>query len=243
MEPFSLESRTIIVTGASRGIGGGIIESALRAGAQVLGVARHRPSGWRDDPRRFFLELDITDDGAADQMVDAAVARFGAVHGLVNNAGLHLSASCWEQSDEEFDRMFAVNVTAPFLLSSAVCRYWIAERQAGSIVNVGSVECDLGWNPPPQVGYAATKGAMLGLTRVMALEMAAHGIRVNAVGPGAANTEMTTPFRAQIEARIPLGHRFAEVDEIGDVTVFLLADAARYVTGEILYVDGGYRLT
>lgn len=240
---YGLDGTVTIVTGASRGIGAGIARCILAAGGAVLGVARTRRSDRpADDDGYRFLEIDLLQPDAADRALAAALEAFGQVDALVNNAGAHLSAPAWLQTDAEWDHMVGVNVTAAFLLSQAVARHWVASQTAGVIVNVGSVECEVGWNPPPQAAYAATKGALLGLTRALALEWAAHRIRVNAVGPGAASTDMTTPFRADIEARIPLGHHFAEVHHVGDATVFLLSDAAEYITGEIVYVDGGYRL-
>ncbi len=135
--------------------------------------------------------------------------------------------------------MVALNLTAPFLLAQAVARHWVKESTRGTILNVCSVESQVGWADPPHAVYAATKGGLLGLTRALALELAPHGIRVVAIGPGPTATAMT-PDTPEHATAIPLGGRPGTLAEIGDAAAFLLSDAARYITGEIVYVDGGY---
>ena len=128
-------------------------------------------------------------------------------------------------------------MTAPFRLSQAFARRWIELGQEAAIVNVGSIESEVAIER--QAGYAATKGGMLGLTRAMALELAPYGIRVNALGPGVIETEMSDTMLETVRPRIPLG-RLGTSSEIGDVAGFLLSDLARYVTGAMLFADGGY---
>ena len=142
---------------------------------------------------------------------------------LVNNAGVHRSAHCWEQSDDDFDAMFDVNVTAPFRFSQRFAQHWVHNQQSAVILNLCSVESDVGWLDPPQAVYAATKGALLGLTRAMALDLSGLGIRCVAVGPGAINTGMSEDDRSETEARIPLGNRYGSPSEVGDAAVFLLS--------------------
>ena len=235
-----LAGRVVAVTGTSQGIGAGIVECCLGAGASVLGVSRRGSGGPPESDAYLHLALDITDDGAPPAVLEAAVQRFGRVDALVNNAGLLISADCWELADEDWDRMFAINLTAPFLLSQAFARRWRDEDAEGTIVNICSIESEVGWADPPQAGYAATKGALLSLTRALALDLADLGVRCVAIGPGVIATEMAGDS-GLISRRIPLG-RFGTPAEIGDATVFLISDQARYVTGEILFVDGGYRL-
>ncbi len=186
-----------------------------------------------------YLEMDITHPHAPARLLAAALDAFGRVDGLVNNAGLLIEGACWEQGEEDVGAMLAVNLTAPFCLSQAFARHWVARGEAGTILNVCSVESQVGWASPPHAAYAATKGGLLGLTRALALELAPHGIRVVAIGPGPTATAMT-PEMAELATAIPLGGRPATLDEIGDVVAFLVSDAARYMTGEIVYVDGGY---
>ena len=243
MERGSLSGRVVVVTGTSQGIGAGIAAAIVEAGASVVGVSR-RPIAPRGLGAGSFLavEADVTSDGGPETALTRALDRFGRVDALVNNAGIHRSAPCWEQPDEDFDAMFDVNVTAPFRFSQRFAQHWVHNQQRAVILNVCSVESDIGWLDPPQAVYAATKGALLGLTRALALDLSRHGIRCVAVGPGAIDTGMSEDDRSETEARIPLDHRYGSPGEIGDVAVFLLSDAARYITGEILYVDGGYRL-
>ena len=243
MERGSLSGQVVVVTGTSQGIGAGIAAAIVEAGASVVGVSR-RPIAPRGLGAGSFLavEADVIADGGPETALARALDRFGRVDALVNNAGIHRSAPCWEQPDEDFDAMFEVNVTAPFRFSQRFAQHWVHNQQRAVILNVCSVESDIGWLEPPQAVYAATKGALLGLTRALALDLSRHGIRCVAVGPGAIDTGMSEDDRSETEARIPLDHRYGSPGEIGDAAVFLLSDAARYITGEILYVDGGYRL-
>ncbi|MCY4664368.1 MAG: SDR family NAD(P)-dependent oxidoreductase [Acidimicrobiaceae bacterium] len=243
MERGSLSGQVVVVTGTSQGIGAGIAAAIVDAGGRVVGVSR-RPIAPRGLGAGSFLavEADVTSDGAPEVALAGALDHFGRVDALVNNAGIHRSAPCWEQSDDDFDDMFDVNVTAPFRFAQRFAQHWVANQQRAVILNLCSVESDIGWLDPPQAVYAATKGALLGLTRVLALDLSSHGIRCVAVGPGAIDTGMSEDDRSETEARIPLDKRYGSPGEVGDAAVFLLSDAARYITGEILYVDGGYRL-
>jgi len=223
-----------IVTGASRGIGQGIAQRLAAAGWEVFGVSRTGGEG-------VDLQCDLTAPDAPERLLAATLDAHGRVDALVNNAGLLLEGSCWEQPDEDVDAMVAINLTAPFLLSQVVAGRWVKEGVAGTIVNVCSIESQVGWADPPQAAYAATKGGLLGLTRAQALELAPHGIRAVAVGPGAIATAMT-PDSPELAQAIPLGGRPGTPDDVGDAVAFLVSDAARYLTGGIVYVDGGYLL-
>jgi NAD(P)-dependent dehydrogenase (short-subunit alcohol dehydrogenase family) len=238
---MELEGQAIIVTGASRGIGAGIARRCLAEGACVLGVSR-RPGELEGAERFRGVRLDLADPSSAALVVPAALEAFGRVDALVNNAGVLHSAPCWRQTDEEWDAMMSVNLTAPFLLSQEFARHCVDGGRSGTVVNICSIESEVGWKSPPQAGYATTKGALLGLTRALALDLAQHDVRVVAIGPGVIDTGMAAPDREAVEARIPLENRFGTTDEIGETAVFLLSRRAAYVTGEILYVDGGYRL-
>ena len=187
------------------------------------------------------FQCDLNKADASARVLAAVLDAFGRVDALVNNAGLLLEGNCWEQSDEDVEAMIALNLTVPFLLSQAVASHWVEEGVAGTIVNVCSIESQVGWATPPQAAYAATKGGLLGLTRAQALELAPHGIRAVAVGPGPIATGMT-PQMPELARAIPLGGRPGAPRDVGDVVAFLLSDAARFLTGEIVYVDGGYLL-
>ncbi len=233
--PVTDPAPVAIVTGASRGIGEGICPTRLTAGGwRVFGVSRSAGE-------TVQLQCDLCTPDAPERVLAAALDSHGRVDALVNNAGLLLEGDCWEQSDEDIDAMIALNLTVPFLLTQAVANHWMGGGVAGVVVNICSIESQVGWARPPQAAYAATKGGLLGLTRAQALELAPHGIRAVAVGPGPIATAMT-PQMPELEQAIPLGGRPGTPADVGDVVAFLISDAARYMTGEIVYVDGGYLL-
>ncbi|HEX4837869.1 MAG TPA: SDR family oxidoreductase, partial [Solirubrobacteraceae bacterium] len=212
----------------------------IAAGAKVLGVSR-TPAGIPGDDAFVQIECDLLSPEAPEIVLHGALDAFGRVDALVNNAGVLIEGACWEQTDAELDAMVELNLSAPFRLSQRFAAHWVTQRAGGVIVNVCSVESQVAWTTPPQAAYATTKGGLLGLTRAMALELAPQGIRVVAVGPGVIATAMT-PDTEKTDA-IPLGHRFGAPEEIGELTAFLISDAASYITGEIVYADGGYLLT
>jgi NAD(P)-dependent dehydrogenase (short-subunit alcohol dehydrogenase family) len=239
--------RCVVVTGAGRGIGRGIARLLAAGGTAVVLVSRTAAeldalAGEleADGGRALAVPGDVADPALPDRVLERATAAFGAVDGLVNNAGAHRLGPVWEHTDEQFDRLVATNLTGPFLFSQAFGRYWLERRIAGRIVNLTSVETEVAF--PEQAPYAATKGGLAQLTRTFALELAGGGVRVNAVGPGVADTEMT-PDRERERApeRIPLG-RLAEVEEVARCVAFLLDDESSYVTGTTLFVDGGFLL-
>ena len=241
MSARALEGRVAVVTGASRGIGAGIAACLTAAGARVAGVSRtSAPEGFADDAF-VQIECDLRSHDAPEVVMRGALDAFGRVDVLVNNAGALVEGACWEQTDAELDAMVELNLTAPFRLSQRFAAHWHADGIPGVIVNVCSIESLVAWADPPQAAYATTKGGLLGLTRAMALELAPSGIRVVAVGPGAIATALT-PDSSRLRDAIPLGRRLGTPEEIGEVVAFLVSDAARYVTGEVVYADGGYLL-
>jgi NAD(P)-dependent dehydrogenase (short-subunit alcohol dehydrogenase family) len=188
------------------------------------------------------VRVDVRSPSAAEELLAAVLARFGRVDALVNNAGVLATANCWEQDDRGLDEMLSTNLFAPFMLSQRFAAHWAQTGDPGTIVNICSLESERAWASPPQAGYAATKGGLLGLTRSLALSLARYRIRVVAIAPGIVESEMTGPDRQSIEARIPFGHRLTSATEIGDAAVWLISDEAAHVTGEMVFVDGGYKL-
>ena len=249
MEPSSLEGRTALVTGASRGIGAAIAAALDRAGARVALAARSGPAldavaqQMRNDPT--VIEADLADPDAPAQLVAQARERLGGIDVLVNNAAVAARAPTAELDASLVDRLYAVNVRAPLLLIAALVPAMI-ERGRGAIISVSSSSAVTG--TPNRAAYAATKGAIDAATRSLAMELGRHGIRVNSVAPGAVDTEMWARNRAipgvieQIEALTPLG-RWGTPDDIADVVAFLASDAARFITGETVCVDGGMART
>jgi NAD(P)-dependent dehydrogenase (short-subunit alcohol dehydrogenase family) len=235
-----LDGRVVVVTGTSRGVGVGLAARFVEAGARVVGCSRGAPSA-ELPPADDYLHVihDIAKD-APEALLSVALQRFGRVDGLVNNAAIEHYGDCWSQSDAELDEMLEINLTGPFLLTQAFARHWAQSGAPGAVVNIGSVECQVGWPDPGQAAYAITKGGLLGLTRSLALDLADHGVRVTAVGPGSVATEMAAPAESGYMQRIPLGGVPGTPQDVADAAIFLMSDAARYVTGEILYVDGGY---
>ena len=249
MDASPLAGRTALVTGASRGIGAATALALDRAGARVAVVARGA-----DELRAIAAELGhdpvviVADLGDAD--APAAIARealraFGAVDVLVNNAAAAARLATVDTDAALIDGLLAVNVRAPLLLVAALAPSMIA-RGRGSVINLSSVSGLVG--TPRRAAYAASKGALDAATRSLAVELGPSGIRVNSVAPGVVDTALWAKNKAipgvveSIEAQTPL-RRWGLPDDIADVIVFLASDAARFVTGETISVDGGMRRT
>lgn len=254
MNKFRLDDRVAVVTGAARGIGFAIAEALAEAGARVVltdydakalddAVARLAATGAKVEGEVF----DVTDPAAAQRVNDAIVARHGHVDVLVNNAGIAISDHPAEDmSDETWSRVIDVNLTGVFRACRAFGRGML-ERGGGSIVNIGSMSGFIVNRPQEQVNYNASKAGVHHLTRSLAAEWGARGVRVNAVAPTYIDTEMNQYVHAkENEARLqgwvgntPM-HRLGRVDEIASVVLFLASDAASLMTGAIVLADGGY---
>lgn len=249
LSSFSLDGRTGLVTGASRGIGAAIAKALDRAGARVALVGRDRV-----ELERVASELtnapevvvaDLSDATAVRDVAAVAEERLGHVDVLVNCAGMAARLPIEEHDAALIDRVLALNVRAPLLLAALLVP-GMRERGRGSIINVSSVSGVVG--TPRRAAYAASKGAIDAATRSLAAEVGPSGIRVNSIAPGAVDTEMWARNReipgvdAQIEAQTPL-RRFSVPEDIADVAVFLAGDASRFVTGETISADGGMART
>jgi gluconate 5-dehydrogenase len=240
---FSLAGRVALVTGASRGLGLAMAKALAGQGAKVIVNARDRAS-LREAAARIGAEalaFDVTDPAASRVALEDIVTRHGRLDILVNNAGIQHRRPLTDWQDEDFDRLIATNLTACFRLARDAARLMLPNK-FGRIINTGSVAAILG--RPTIHGYVAAKAGLHGLTRSMAAELGRHGITVNALAPGYFATELNTAlledkaFTAWVEARVPAG-RWAKPEELGGAVVFLASDAAAYVNGHILAVDGG----
>lgn len=243
-----LKDKVVLITGAAQGIGWACAERFGGEGAQVVLVDAQQTAladaCARLDPKRVLaVNADVSRKAEVHSAVAQAVARFGRIDVLVNNAGIVHSAPLLDLAEEDFDRVLAVNLKGYFLFGQAVARHMIDARIAGAIVNMSSVNAVLAI--PDQVPYVVSKGAVNQLTRVMAVSLAPHGIRVNGIGPGTISTELarravlgSEAARRKVLSRTPLG-RMGEPDEVARVAVFLASEDSAYMTGQIIYPDGG----
>lgn len=245
-----LAGRKALVTGASRGIGAAIATALAEAGADValagrdaraLGESAGRVAG--GGTRVATLVGDLADAGACERLVADAVDELGSLDVLVNAAGGTHRGPALEMTEAQWDAVQDLNLKSTFFVSQAAARGMVQRGRGGSIINVASLNSAVGnaW----AASYAASKGGVASLTRSLALEWVGSGIRVNAIGPGMIATDMTGPLvddaerYAALLAHIPMG-RFGSPDELGGAAVFLASGASSYVTGQVLYVDGGY---
>ena len=246
---FHLEGRVAIVTGAAQGIGAACAQRLSQDGAAValwdVDAARGEAlaaSLVQQGRRAAFMRCDVAKSAEVVAALAATLQAFGKVDALVNNAGIFKAADFLDITEADWDTVLAVNLKGSFLVAQAVAREMV-KTGGGAIVNMSSVNGVLAI--PNIASYNASKGGINQLTRAMALALADHGIRVNAVAPGTIATELAAKAvlgsdaaKARILGRTPL-RRLGEPAEIADVVAFLLSSASSYMTGEIVYVDGG----
>jgi NAD(P)-dependent dehydrogenase (short-subunit alcohol dehydrogenase family) len=250
---LDLQGTVALVTGASRGLGRAAALALAEAGAAVALAGRSRPDLERaaDEAaahgvRTEIVQADLRDPAAAGRMVGEVLERFGRLDVLLNNAGVAgAEKRALDLTAEDWDEVLAVNLRAPALCAQAAARAMV-ERRRGRIVNVASIGA---LTPIARLApYCASKAALVQLTRVMALELARHNVQVNAICPGYFATPMNEAFfatpagQALIERSIPM-RRLGEPTELGPTVVFLASDAASFMTGSVVVVDGGQTLT
>ena len=251
LESFRLQGRVALVTGASRGLGEVIASALAEAGAslallarseRVHQVARELSAEHGVDCRGY--QCDVGDADAVQETVAAAIAECGGLHVVVNNAGINIRGPIEELSLEQFRQVQDTNLTSMWLVCRAAAGHLKAQGY-GRVINIGSLLSVLGM--AERTPYAVSKGGVLQLTRVLALEWAQAGITVNCIIPGMFATELNLPLlddpevHAGVVAKVPMG-RWGEPREIAGLALYLASDASSYVTGAALTVDGGYQV-
>ena len=248
LSAFSLSGKTILVTGANTGIGQGIALSIGRAGGTVIGVGRSH----MDETAALLAEAgapfvglhsDLASSAGAQAMFEAAWEANGPIDGLVNNAGMIRRVDVVDFSEDDWDQVMDVNLKTMFFLCQSMGRKALAAKRSAKIVNIASM---LSFQGGIRVAsYTASKSGVLGITRLLANEWAAQGINVNAIAPGYIETNNTEALRADTDrsaailGRIPAA-RWGAPSDIGDAAVFLLSNAANYMHGAVIPVDGGW---
>ncbi|HEX5166615.1 MAG TPA: SDR family oxidoreductase [Thermomicrobiales bacterium] len=249
---FDLTGKIAIVTGAGSGLGVVFAQALAEAGAGVV-CADLRLDGAEETARSIeelgrpalAVETDVTDEAAVQSMVQTTLDRFGRIDILVNNAGIGVGGSPEETTLADWQAAVNVNLTGVFICAREVGKAMIAAGTGGRIINIASILGAVASEPAPVTAYAATKGAVINLTRDLAVHWAPHGILVNALGPAYFPSAMTgdalamPEVMAEIERRTPLG-RVGRLEELKGPVVLLASDAGSYITGQTLFVDGGW---
>ena len=250
LDIFKLDGRVALITGGNRGLGFAMAQALAEAGATVVVTSRHEERAVESasalagatGQRTMGLVVDVTDAEHIESMIQTVVKEFGRIDILVNNAGINIRKPVEELDEASWDLVQHTNLKEPFLCSRAAARY-MKEQRYGRIINISSM---LGMVALPERSpYCASKGGLIQLTRVLALEWATHNITVNALCPGPLATELNIPVLSNPQANqffldhIPLG-RWGRPEELGGAIVFLASDASSFMTGSALVIDGGW---
>lgn len=247
---MSLKNRVAIVTGGNSGIGRAIALELARQGANIVIDYVCDPEATEDLEKQIValgdqaigVQADVSKIGDLQKLMDAAIAQFGRVDIMVNNAGIETRTSVLETSEAQYDKVLAVNLKSAFFGTQLAARQMIKQGNGGRIINITSVHED--WPMPGNTAYCLSKGGMRMLTRTAGVELAAHNILVVGVGPGAVATPINVStmkdpaLLAKLDAAIPMG-RLAKPEEIATVVAFLAGEGASYITATTVFADGG----
>lgn len=248
LDLFRLEGKVAVVTGANTGLGQGMCVALAEAGAKVVGVARRdceetKAMVEKVDGEFFYVQADLSTMEPVHRIIDETVSHFGRMDILVNNAGIIKRNDAIDFTEEEWDDVIFVNQKITFFLSQAAARQYIKQGEGGKIINIASMLSYQGGFRVPS--YAASKSAVLGMTKSMANEWAKHDIQINGIAPGYMITNNTKAIRedekrqAEILSRIP-ADRWGTPEDMMGAVVFLASKASSYVNGFTLAVDGGW---
>jgi len=238
--------KVAIVTGAGSGLGFAIAEKFTQAGIETIIVGRDKEklSAAKEKLGSLCHSMicDVSDFSSIPGFVNNVLRQFGQIDILVNNAGINMKKEFAEVTDEDFQKVIATNLTAVFVMSREVVKHML-ERKSGCIIHISSMAAQYGL--PKVIAYSASKTAIDGMTRAMAVELSPKGIRINAIAPGFIYSDMTAKAldsdperKSKVFNRTPMGY-MGQPSDIGDAALFLASDAAKYITGVVLPVDGG----
>lgn len=248
---FDLTGKVAIVVGGSRGLGRGMAVGLADAGATVVIASRNREAleiaakemSEETGGKIVGIPLDVTSVDAIDAFVGEVADRFGRIDILINSAGINTRKPALEYTEAEWDEVTDTQMKYVFFMNRAVGRYMVEHSIKGRIINVGSISSTVGLKN--MIAYCSSKGAIVQMTKALANEWAQYGITVNSICPGYCFTEMTRPLLsnpevlAKYEEKIPMG-RLGEPEDMASTVVYLACDASSYVTGQMIYVDGGW---
>lgn len=247
---MKLKNKVAIITGSSRGIGKAIATAMAKEGAKVVITSRHLPEADKTAKeiqklggQAMAIKCDVSKKNEIEKMVSETVKKFGQLDILVNNAGIVSFDSFLELKEEDWDKVLAIDLKGTFLCSQVAVKQMVKQEKGGKIINIASVAGFVGF--PRLAHYCSAKGGIIELTKEMAVELAKYKININAIGPGVIETAMTKGLlqdpksKQDLLSRIPL-NRIGQPKDIAPLAVFLASEDADYITGQTIFVDGGW---